>query len=76
MRAELRRLSAEAQAPLLEAHDGFDWDGIEVRGDLLLASNESVMGRRGLRPPGAAAGPADRAGPRRTARRRPSPPED
>lgn len=47
MRAGLRRLSAEAQAPLLEAHQGFDWDGVEVRGDLLLASNESVLGREG-----------------------------
>jgi hypothetical protein len=47
MRIGLRRLSAEAQAPLLEAHQGFDWDGIEVRGDLLLASNESVLGREG-----------------------------
>jgi lysophospholipase L1-like esterase len=47
LRAGLRRLSAEAQAPLLEAHEGFDWDGVEVRGDMLLASNESVLGPEG-----------------------------
>ena len=47
MRAGLRRLGAEQQTPVLEAHQGFDWDGVEVRGDLLLASNESVLGREG-----------------------------
>jgi hypothetical protein len=47
MRKGLRRLGAEARAPLLEAHEGFDWDGVEVRGDMLLASNESVLGREG-----------------------------
>jgi hypothetical protein len=47
MRAGLRRFSAETGAPLLEAHEGFDWDGVEVRGDLLLASNESVLGPEG-----------------------------
>src|SRR5688572_15173304 len=47
MRAEQRRLAAETGAVVLEAHDGFDWDGVEVRGDLLLASNETVLGREG-----------------------------
>ena len=44
MRAELRRLAASTSVPLLEAHEGFDWDGVEVRGDMLFASNESVLG--------------------------------
>jgi lysophospholipase L1-like esterase len=47
MRAELRRLAAASSVPLLEAHDGFDWDGVEVRGDMLFASNESVLGPEG-----------------------------
>lgn len=47
MRAELRRLAAAASVPVLEAHDGFDWDGVEVRGDMLFASNESVLGPAG-----------------------------
>ena len=47
MRAAQRRLAAETGAVLLEAHDGFDWDGVEVRGDLLLSSNETVLGREG-----------------------------
>jgi hypothetical protein len=44
MRRELKATAAEVGAPLLAAHDGFDWEGVEVRGDLLLASNESVLG--------------------------------
>jgi hypothetical protein len=47
MRAELRRMTLAAGAGFLEAHDRFDWDGIEVRGDLLFSSNESVMGPEG-----------------------------
>jgi lysophospholipase L1-like esterase len=47
MRAEQRRLAASASVPLLEAHEGFDWDGVEVRGDMLFASNESVLGATG-----------------------------
>jgi hypothetical protein len=47
MRAELRRVAEAAGAGFLEAHEGFDWTGIEVRGDLLFSSNESVMGPEG-----------------------------
>jgi hypothetical protein len=47
MRVGLRRLAGQAQVPLLEAHESFDWQGVEVRGDMLLASNESVLGREG-----------------------------
>lgn len=44
MRRDLKATAARLGAPLLAAHDGFDWDGVDVRGDLLLASNESVLG--------------------------------
>ena len=44
MRRDLKATAAQVGAPLLAAHDGFDWEGVEVRGDLLLASNESVLG--------------------------------
>jgi hypothetical protein len=47
MRGELRRMTREAGASFLEAHDGFDWTGVEVRGDLLFSSNESVLGPEG-----------------------------
>lgn len=47
MRAELRKTAAGAGASVLEAHDVFDWTGIEVRGDMLFSSNESVMGAEG-----------------------------
>lgn len=47
MRRELRTLAASSSVPLLEAHEGFDWDGVEVRGDMLFASNESVLGPEG-----------------------------
>lgn len=47
MRKELRRIADETGVPLLAAHTGFDWEGVQVRGDLLLASNESVLGRTG-----------------------------
>jgi hypothetical protein len=47
MRAELRRTTAALGVPLLEAHEGFDWTGVEVRGDMLFSSNESLMGPEG-----------------------------
>jgi lysophospholipase L1-like esterase len=47
MRRELRATAELAGVPLLAAHEGFNWDGVEVRGDLLLASNESVLGPLG-----------------------------
>jgi hypothetical protein len=47
MRQQLRQLAGEMGVPLLAAHAGFDWEGVEVRGDMLLASNETVLGRAG-----------------------------
>jgi len=47
MRQELRRSSGEAGFTVLDAHAGFDWEGIESHGDLLLGSNESLMGAAG-----------------------------
>jgi hypothetical protein len=47
MRQELRRLSGEAGFTVLDAHAGFDWEGVETHGDLLLGSNESLMGAAG-----------------------------
>lgn len=47
MREELRRLAGEAGFTVLDAHAGFDWGGIEPHGDLLLGSNESLMGAAG-----------------------------
>jgi len=48
MRAALRGLAASLQVPLLQAHEGFDWDGVEVRGDMLFATNEAVLGPLGF----------------------------
>lgn len=48
LRVELRRTAAALQVPVLEAHQGFDWDGVEVRGDMLFSSNESVLGPEGF----------------------------
>ena len=47
MRRELRAMTQQEGVPLLSAHDGFDWNGVEVRGDLLLSSNESLLGPLG-----------------------------
>jgi hypothetical protein len=47
MRRELRRLAADARFTVLDAHARFDWEGIEAHGDLLLGSNESLMGAAG-----------------------------
>jgi hypothetical protein len=47
MRRELRALAGEAGFTVLDAHAGFDWDGVEAHGDLLLGSNESLMGAKG-----------------------------
>ena len=47
MRAELRRSTAAMGVTLLEAHQGFDWTGVEVRGDMLFSSNESLLGPEG-----------------------------
>jgi len=47
MRQELRRAAAQAGVRVLEAHARFDWDGVEAHGDMLLGSNESLMGSAG-----------------------------
>jgi hypothetical protein len=47
MRQELRRVAAESGFRVLDAHAGFDWEGVEAHGDLLLGSNESLMGAAG-----------------------------
>jgi hypothetical protein len=47
MRRELRRAAGESGFRVLDAHAGFDWDGVEAHGDLLLGSNESLMGAAG-----------------------------
>jgi hypothetical protein len=47
IRQELRRMAGEAGFTMLDAHAGFDWEGVEAHGDLLLGSNESLMGAAG-----------------------------
>jgi hypothetical protein len=47
MRRELRALAGEAGFTVLDAHAGFDWEGVEAHGDLLLGSNESLLGAAG-----------------------------
>lgn len=47
LRGGLRRLCAERGVPVLEAHDGFDWEGLTLSGDLLLGSNETLLGAPG-----------------------------
>lgn len=47
MRAALRDTCAAKRAALLEAHRTFDWEGLTPGGDLLLASNEFLLGRHG-----------------------------
>jgi hypothetical protein len=44
MRVELRATAERTGVPLLAAHEVFDWNGVETRGDMLLASNESLLG--------------------------------
>jgi lysophospholipase L1-like esterase len=47
LRAELRDVCRSRGAPVLEAHAGFDWDGLTLAGDLLLGSDETVLGAAG-----------------------------
>jgi hypothetical protein len=47
IRQELRAMAADNGFTMLEAHAGFDWEGVEAHGDLLLGSNESLMGAAG-----------------------------
>jgi lysophospholipase L1-like esterase len=47
LRADLRAQAAESGLSVLEAHQGFDWTGVEARGDMLLGSNEQVLGPEG-----------------------------
>ena len=47
IRQELRAMAPENGFTVLDAHAGFDWDGVEAHGDLLLGSNESLMGAAG-----------------------------
>ena len=47
IRQELRGLAGENGFTMLDAHAGFDWEGVEAHGDLLLGSNESLMGAAG-----------------------------
>lgn len=47
LRSDLRRACAARGVPLLEAHDGFDWEGLTLAGDLLLGSNETLLGGLG-----------------------------
>jgi lysophospholipase L1-like esterase len=47
LRVELRRLCGERGVPMLEAHAGFDWEGLTLSGDLLLGSNETLLGAAG-----------------------------
>ena len=73
MRQELRRLSGEAGFTVLDAHAGFDWEGVEAHGDLLLGSNESLMGAAGYeRLAGVLAPQVLQAWARRTAEGRPA----
>lgn len=48
LRGGLRRLCAERGVPVLEAHTSFDWEGLTLSGDLLLGSNETLLGARGF----------------------------
>ena len=47
IRQELRRMAGDSGFTMLDAHAGFDWEGVEAHGDLLLGSNESLMGAAG-----------------------------
>ncbi len=47
LRRDLRAQAAESGLAVLEAHQGFDWTGVEARGDMLLGSNEQVLGPAG-----------------------------
>jgi hypothetical protein len=48
LRARLRELAAAEGVPVLQAHERFDWDGVEVRGDMLFGTNEAVLGPLGF----------------------------
>ncbi|HET7295276.1 MAG TPA: SGNH/GDSL hydrolase family protein, partial [Vicinamibacteria bacterium] len=47
LRAEVQRAADAMGVPVLAAHGRFDWEGVEARGDLLLSSNETALGRVG-----------------------------
>jgi lysophospholipase L1-like esterase len=47
LRVELRDLCRVRGVPVLEAHAGFDWEGLTLAGDLLLGSNETLLGAVG-----------------------------
>ena len=47
MREELRRVARESGFRVLDAHAGFDWEGVQAHGDMLLGSNESLLGAAG-----------------------------
>ena len=47
LRRALREQAGESGFTVLDAHAGFDWEGVEAHGDLILGSNESLMGARG-----------------------------
>jgi len=47
LRGELRRACTARGVPVLEAHQGFEWEGLTLSGDLLLGSNETLLGALG-----------------------------
>ena len=47
LRVDLRGVCRERGVPVLEAHAGFDWEGLTLAGDLLLGSNETLLGALG-----------------------------
>lgn len=47
MRAGLRGVAERVGLPVALSQDAMDWDGVDVSGDLLLGSNEAVLGRVG-----------------------------
>lgn len=47
LRGELRRVCAVRGVPMLDAHERFDWEGLTLSGDLLLGSNETMLGALG-----------------------------
>ena len=47
LRVALRRVCRGRGVPVLEAHAGFDWDGLTLAGDLLLGSDETLLGALG-----------------------------
>ena len=47
VRGEVERAAHAMGVPVLAAHAQFDWQGVDARGDLLLSSNETALGRLG-----------------------------